>query len=236
MTVGRTQSFERTTVVQAARDLFWDKGFDAASLADLEDATGLKRSSLYHAFGSKRGLFDAAVEDYLHTVVRPRLHLLTAAGGGRASLLAYFNTLRQVVSAAAEDSPRRGCLLVNCAAGLAGHDDSARQIVESYRSELTTGLQHALGAAESAPERMLSNQVTGRAQILASLSTSAMLLARVNAAESVALLTTALDQIRSWFPQPAERSGQAEVRGEAVRSGQAARTEFTSTPMPEISI
>ncbi|MDH6236400.1 helix-turn-helix domain-containing protein [Cryobacterium sp. CG_9.6] len=203
--MGRTQSFERVTVVQSARDLFWDKGFDAASLADLEDATGLKRSSLYHAFGSKRGLFDAAVEDYLHTVVRPRLRLLTGAGGGRASLLAYFDSLRQMVSAVAEDSPRRGCLLVNCAAGLAGHDDSARQVVDSYRSELTSALQYALGAAEGAPDDVRPNQVTGRAQILASLSTSAMLLARVNATESVALLTTALDQIRLWFPQPPAR-------------------------------
>ncbi|TFD33675.1 TetR/AcrR family transcriptional regulator [Cryobacterium sp. TMT1-19] len=194
--MGRLQSFERTTVVQAARDLFWDKGFEATSLADLEVATGLRRSSLYHAFGSKRGLFDAAVEDYQASVIRPRLRILTGPGIGRASLLAYFSELRSAVSALPEDSPRRGCLLVNCAAGLAGHDDLARQVVDGYRSELKDTLQDALRAAGgSAPDR-----APERARTLASLGMSAMLLARVNATESVALLDTATEQIRSWFP------------------------------------
>ncbi|WP_104171624.1 TetR/AcrR family transcriptional regulator [Cryobacterium sp. M23] len=194
--MGRLQSFERTTVVQAARDLFWDKGFEATSLADLEDATGLRRSSLYHAFGSKRGLFDAAVEDYQTSVIRPRLRTLTGPGIGRASLLAYFSELRSAVSALPENSPRRGCLLVNCAAGLAGHDDLARQVVDGYRSELKDTLQDALRAAGgSAPDR-----APERARTLASLGMSAMLLARVNATESVALLDTATEQIRSWFP------------------------------------
>jgi len=201
--MGRLQSFERTTVVQAARDIFWDKGFEASSLADLEEATGLKRSSLYHAFGSKRGLFDAAVEDYQDTVIRPRLRMLTAGGGDRSSLIAYFEELRSVVSALPEDSPRRGCLLVNCAAGLASHDDPARQIVEAYRSELTTALRDALGAAGCASGGSAAERVPERARTLASLAMSAMLMARVNATESVALLTTALDQIQSWFPEPA---------------------------------
>ncbi|TFC88722.1 TetR/AcrR family transcriptional regulator [Cryobacterium sp. TMT2-10] len=213
--MGRMQSFERITVVQAARDLFWDKGFDAASLADLEAATGLKRSSIYHAFGSKRGLFDAAVEDYQDTVIRPRLRILTGAGAGagvgpsagRASLIAYFAELRSAVCALPEDSPRRGCLLVNCAAGLAAHDDPARQVVDDYRSELTRALQDALRAAGSAPGESGPDCAPERARTLASLGMSAMLLARVNAAESVALLDTALDQIRAWFPQDAPAAG-----------------------------
>ncbi|TFC95191.1 MULTISPECIES: TetR/AcrR family transcriptional regulator [Cryobacterium] len=198
--MGRLQSFDRTTVVQAARDLFWDRGFDMVSLAELEDATGLRRSSIYHAFGSKRGLFDAAVEDYQVTVIRPRLRTLTGAGIGRTSLLTYFTELRSAVAALPEDSPRRGCLLVNCAAGLAGHDDLARQVVDGYRSDLTTALQDALRAADTLPGTRL-DRAPERARTLASLGLSAMLLARVNATESVALLDTAIEQIRSWLPE-----------------------------------
>ena len=197
--MGRLRTFERQTVVQAARDLFWDRGFDLVSISDLEHVTGLKRSSIYHAFGSKRGLFDAAVEDYQDAVIRPRLRILTGPGIGRGSLLAYFDNLRSSVAALPEDSPRRGCLLVNCAAGLAGHDDPARRVVDSYRAELTNTLQEALRAAavnESGPDRSPE-----RARTLASLGMSAMLLARVNASESVALLDTATEQIRTWFPE-----------------------------------
>ena len=199
--MGRLQTFERQTVVQAARDLFWDRGFDLVSLADLEDATGLKRSSLYHAFGSKRGLFDAAVEDYQDTVIRPRLRTLTGPGIGRVSLLAYFDNLRAAVAALPEDSPRRGCLLVNCAAGLAGHDDPARRVVEGYRSDLTNTLQDALRAAGSAAGETGPDRAPERARTLASLGMSAMLLARVNTTESVALLETATDLIQAWFPE-----------------------------------
>ncbi|WP_104166979.1 TetR/AcrR family transcriptional regulator [Cryobacterium sp. N22] len=193
--MGRLQTFDSTTVVQSARDVFWDLGYDGASLADLEAATGVNRSSLYHAFGSKRGLFDAAVADYRDTVISPRLRGLQADGAGRRELLAYFDELREAVAALPLDSPRRGCLLVNCATGLATHDEPAREVVEAYRTELAAALRNALagGPAENTDERV---------RTLASLSMSAMLLARVNAAESAALLSTAADQVRAWFPAP----------------------------------
>jgi len=199
--MGRLQTFDSTTVVQSARDVFWDLGYDGASLADLEAATGVNRSSLYHAFGSKRGLFDAAVADYRDTVIRPRLRGLQADGAGRPELIAYFDELREAVGRLPLDSPRRGCLLVNCATGLASHDEPAREVVEAYRTDLASALRHALaGAALAADDR--SVRTDERVRTLASLSMSAMLLARVNAAESAALLTTAADQVRAWFPAP----------------------------------
>ncbi|TFD88135.1 TetR/AcrR family transcriptional regulator [Cryobacterium lactosi] len=215
--MGRLQTFDSTTVVQSARDVFWDLGYDGASLADLEAATGINRSSLYHAFGSKRGLFDAAVSDYRDTVIRPRLRGLQADGAGRAELLAYFEELREAVGKLPLDSPRRGCLLVNCATGLATHDEPAREVVEAYRTELAAALRHAIaGAAAGTTATAGTDTGTGtgtgtrtddhsdrtdeRVRTLASLSMSAMLLARVNAAESSALLSTAADQVRAWFP------------------------------------
>ncbi|MEB0267133.1 MULTISPECIES: helix-turn-helix domain-containing protein [unclassified Cryobacterium] len=203
--MGRMPSFDAPVVVTAARDLFWDRGFEAASLADLERVTGLGRSSLYHAFGSKRGLFDAAVADYLETVIRPRLRPLLAESAGRAALLEYYGGLSLAVASLPADSPRRGCLLVNCAAGLAGHDDLARKVVDDYRSELTAALRHALAgaaaAAETTPGTGAAPAVLDeRARTLASLSMSVMLLARVNRDESLALLATAAAQVQSWHP------------------------------------
>ncbi|TFC01093.1 TetR/AcrR family transcriptional regulator [Cryobacterium adonitolivorans] len=211
--MGRLQTFDSTAVVQSARDVFWDLGYDGASLADLETATGVNRSSLYHAFGSKRGLFDAAVADYRDTVISPRLRGLQADGAGRRDLLAYFNELREAVATLPLDSPRRGCLLVNCATGLATHDEPAREVVEAYRTELAAALRNALANAgaiaqadrsrDTGSETSASTERTDeRVRTLASLSMSAMLLARVNAAESDALLSTAADQVRVWFPAP----------------------------------
>jgi TetR/AcrR family transcriptional repressor of nem operon len=215
--MGRLQTFDSITVVQSARDVFWDLGYDGASLADLESATGLNRSSLYHAFGSKRGLFDAAVADYRNTVIRPRLSGLQADGAGRAELLAYFDEIRDAVGRLPLDSPRRGCLLVNCATGLAAHDEPARDVVEAYRTELAAALRHAISGATTAAgageheaaessEYAATERVDERVRTLASLSMSAMLLARVNAQESAALLLTAANQVRAWFPAPSPGS------------------------------
>lgn len=204
--MGRLQAFDTTTAVQAARDLFWDQGFEGTSLTDLERATGLNRSSLYHAFGSKRGLFDAAAQDYLDEVIRPRLAGLVAAGSAHteatgdratpedatAALVGYFASLARAVNALPADSPRRGCLLVNASAGLAAHDDAARAVVDGYRIELTAALRGALASAVPArPAQALDAD----ARVLASLSISAMVLARVNPGEAEAVLAGAVDMV-----------------------------------------
>ncbi|WP_104132611.1 TetR/AcrR family transcriptional regulator [Cryobacterium sp. M91] len=197
--MGRMQTFDSGVVVQAARNLFWDKGFDGASLAELEAATGVGRSSLYHAFGSKRGLFDAAVTDYLETVIRPRLAGLRAGPRDSSALLEYFAGLARATVTQAPDSAQTGCLLVNCAAGLAAHDEPTRAVVEGYRIELTDALRHALESA-AAPSSSAAESVDERVRTLASLSLSAMLVARVNRDEAIALLNTASNQVRIWFP------------------------------------
>ncbi|TFD08232.1 TetR/AcrR family transcriptional regulator [Cryobacterium sp. TMT1-66-1] len=199
--MGRMQTFDSGVVVQAARNLFWDKGFDGASLAELEAATGVGRSSLYHAFGSKRGLFDAAVTDYLETVIRPRLAGLRASPRDSSALLEYFAGLARATVTQAPDSAQTGCLLVNCAASLAAHDEPTRAVVEGYRIELAEALRHALENA-AAPSPSAAESVDERVRSLTSLSISAMLMARVNRDEAIALLATASNQIRDWFPDP----------------------------------
>lgn len=64
---GRPRSFDRDAVLQQAMRMFWERGYESTSLADLTSATGLKPPSLYAAFGSKEGLFREAVELYTRT-------------------------------------------------------------------------------------------------------------------------------------------------------------------------
>ncbi|MGG7507892.1 TetR/AcrR family transcriptional regulator [Plantibacter sp. YIM 135249] len=192
--MGRTQEFDTVQAVQSARDVFWDRGYEATSLADLEAATGLGRSSLYHAFDNKRGLFDAAVQDYLDTVIRPRLRVLGAEPDGHRGLTAYFGGIAQVIASLPADSPRRGCLLLN-SAGLASHDEALRHVVDGYRLELTTAVADALLRARPDAE---SDEVEAEARLLTSLSVSALLLARVNGEEAVAILGAAVEQVARW--------------------------------------
>jgi TetR/AcrR family transcriptional regulator, copper-responsive repressor len=61
---GRPRSFDRDLALQKAMEVFWKKGFEAASIADLTAAMGINPPSLYAAFGDKEELFLAAVERY----------------------------------------------------------------------------------------------------------------------------------------------------------------------------
>ncbi|GAB3127074.1 TetR/AcrR family transcriptional regulator [Glaciibacter psychrotolerans] len=192
--MGRTQTFDSTQVVRAARDVFWDKGFDAASLPDLEAATGLGRSSLYHAFGSKRGLFDAAVQDYLDTIIRPRLAVLTEAPLSTDAVGEYFGGLIQAIETLHEDSPQRGCLLVNSAI-FASHDEALRGVIENYRAELHDAIGQALRSRFTDAS---SETIVQRTRLLTSLTVSALLIARINRAEAVAVLHSALDLLADW--------------------------------------
>ena len=63
-TKGRPRSFDEDQAIDAAMRVFWEKSFEGTAMTDLTDATGLSRSSIHAAFGSKEGLFLKAVERY----------------------------------------------------------------------------------------------------------------------------------------------------------------------------
>ena len=63
MGMGRKRSFDDDEVLARARGVFLEHGYEGTSIDALVKATGLLRGSLYSAFGSKRGMFVAALRD-----------------------------------------------------------------------------------------------------------------------------------------------------------------------------
>src|ERR1700761_2872773 len=64
MRTGRPRSFCTDTALDRAMTVFWRKGYEGASLAELTEAMGINPPSLYAAFGNKEGLFRAVLERY----------------------------------------------------------------------------------------------------------------------------------------------------------------------------
>ncbi|MDZ8170654.1 TetR/AcrR family transcriptional regulator [Microbacterium xanthum] len=186
--MGRTASFEREAVVRAARGVFWREGFESAAVPDLERATGLGRSSLYHAFGSKRGLFDAAVQSYLDEIVRPRLRPLQHEPVPAAALADYLAGLAQAITRADTRDAAHGCLLINAAGSPLAHDPELAKVITAYRAELRDAVDRGIRArrphdAPAERERTAST-VTG-------LVVGSYALARIAPDEAVRLLHTA---------------------------------------------
>lgn len=61
---GRPLSFDREAALEQAMHVFWERGYEAASIADLTAAMGITPPSLYTAFGDKEKLFLEAIERY----------------------------------------------------------------------------------------------------------------------------------------------------------------------------
>jgi AcrR family transcriptional regulator len=62
---GRPISFDKDAALEAAMMLFWERGYEGTSMADLSQAMGLNPSSIYAAFGDKHALFQFAVKRYM---------------------------------------------------------------------------------------------------------------------------------------------------------------------------
>jgi AcrR family transcriptional regulator len=62
--MGRPRAFDVEHALDAALGVFWRKGYEGASYADLTEATGVERPALYSAFGNKEALFRQALARY----------------------------------------------------------------------------------------------------------------------------------------------------------------------------
>lgn len=161
----RTQAFDSAAVARSARGVFWRHGFTATSIPALEEATGINRSSIYNAFGSKQGLFEAAVKSYLDEVVRPRLAPLQADVVAPGALVAYLEGLMAAFDQEGSLPATAGCLLVNSGTSDVADDPVVAGQIRAYRQELGTAFARGVAAARpELPEhvaREVAEAVTG---------------------------------------------------------------------------
>jgi TetR/AcrR family transcriptional repressor of nem operon len=120
--MARPREFDANSALESATQVFWAKGYEATSLDDLCDATGLSRSSLYGAFGDKRGLLLRSLEHYSERGTTRFAATLEKAPSLREGLA---NLLREFIDQIVAGPGRRGCFIGNCAAELARHDREA---------------------------------------------------------------------------------------------------------------
>lgn len=117
--MGRPASFDRDTVLDQAMAVFWQNGYEATSIQDLVDATGLNRGSLYNAFKDKHGLFQAVMDRYAQTSDVRAILENPESMPPRQTL---EKLMRGVASKCCEDKEHKGCLITNTAAELCARD------------------------------------------------------------------------------------------------------------------
>jgi AcrR family transcriptional regulator len=191
--VGRHKQFDDTVVVRAARDVFWQRGYASTSLVDLEAATGLSRSSMYQTYGSKRGLFDRALRNYLEELIWPMLAPMEATGAGREEIVGYFLAQAANLRRSRRSVLTHGCLIANTSTELNVLDADAVRVVLEYRNRVRAAIFHALGGmAESIHNREV------KADILAATQIGVMISARVDPLAAAKLAETIATDVKTW--------------------------------------
>jgi AcrR family transcriptional regulator len=140
-TRGRPRSFDRDKALVAAVRVFRERGYEGATLAELQQAMGgISPPSLYAAFGSKQELFKEAVARYVESTGQAGRCALDAPATSTRDTIEQV--LRASVAAMTKPGEPRGCMLVlgalNCtsedAEGAAASEHLHRLRLGSYRT------------------------------------------------------------------------------------------------------
>ena len=163
-----TKQYDRTELLDRAIELFRVQGFSDTSTAELVAELGVNRKSMYAEFGSKQGLFEAALERYNQEHLSNVLAPIEAPDAGP-------DAIREAFASYADASDGwvrgRGCLMCNTAVERAALDAGAGRYVDAYLDRLTNAFRHALSNGQQ------SNQLDPSADLdeLAAFFTMALI-------------------------------------------------------------
>lgn len=147
--MARAAPYDRDKTLTAAMSLFWDKGYHATSLKDLEAALEMKPGSIYAAFKSKENLYLLALDKYFETS-RGLFRKMIAHADSPLSALA--DHLRAFASLSTEDAARQACMLTKTIVDTRSTDaviaDRSRAHLQSMRIEIAKAFEAAIALRE----------------------------------------------------------------------------------------
>ncbi|MEX1222552.1 MAG: TetR/AcrR family transcriptional regulator [Idiomarina sp.] len=114
----RPAKFDRETAIGNAVQLFWQRGFSATSMKDLELALNMRPGSIYASFGSKEQLFGMALESYAEASLA---RLTEQVANKPSAIQALAGYLRGMADEQAEIPPAQACMLVKTLLELGHH-------------------------------------------------------------------------------------------------------------------
>ena len=140
-TMGRPREFDVEAALTKIMDVFWAKGFEGTTLNDLVTATGLRKGSLYAAFGDKRAMYLKALAIYDRTAIDGTVQLLAGAGTPEKRIGKF---LQSAIDAVAVQKDRRGCFLCNASVDQAMLDPETARSVKVSLGRLGRALEEVL--------------------------------------------------------------------------------------------
>jgi len=176
--MGRHKEYDPTEALEGARKLFLERGFSATSVADLAEATGLNKKSLYAEFGSKQELFESAL---LRHRQENNVRVVGPMETESAGLAEIRSALERWGRSGRGAAAGLGCLLCNTASERSAQDPAARKHVRAYLRRMTAAFRNALQRAADRGELVDGVDIDAEAGFLASHAMGQLTLIRSKA-------------------------------------------------------
>jgi TetR/AcrR family transcriptional repressor of nem operon len=140
--MSRPREFDEQQALQQAKEVFWQRGYEATSLTDLLAAMGLSKSSFYETFGSKRELFLRSLGRYQDEQLAAFRRQLAGGASARQAIEALFR-------AAIGCEAHKGCMACNEAVELAARDVDVERRVAAGTAALEEILAEAIARGQA---------------------------------------------------------------------------------------
>ena len=132
--------YDHDDIIERATTLFWQRGFQAAGMRDIQQALDMRPGSIYARFQSKEGLFKLVVEHYAENSAR-RLKQVAQADSPFTALRSFFEA---ALTGPDEQRYMRQCLLVKSIAELELIGDIAKKAVLESMQTLKAGFRNII--------------------------------------------------------------------------------------------
>ena len=175
--MARPREFDVNDALEQAMQVFWDRGYQSASLSTLTGAMGISKSSFYEAFGSKHELYLSALEHYNVTVSGRTVKNLRDCDSAREAIAWWFEF---VIDRMAGRGSLRGCMVSNAAVELAPFDPETQDRCRQALGEIEQALVTCIIRGQEAGEIRADRQAVDLAQFLITSINGLRVMAKAN--------------------------------------------------------
>lgn len=163
---GRPRGFDEDEALDRAIRVFWQHGYEGASVSELTGAMGINKPSLYAVFGSKEELFQRAVTRYRETYVAYAAATLEQP----TAYAVVEGYLRAAVDAVTGDGHPRGCLSIQGGLSCAPANSGISAFLADYRAAVEGALADRLARAAQEGDLAPGTDTAALARFVATLS------------------------------------------------------------------
>ena len=180
--MARTKSFDEAQALQAAMLLFWKNGYEGASMQQLESAMGLKRTSIYNAFGNKRAVYCLSLKHYQQNILIQFQNVLDQAKTAHEAVRA---TLEEVIKLNFTEIYPGGCLVMLSLLEGHQHDKATKDLLDQTLQQLTESIAQRIKQAVKSGELDENTQYHEIAEQVTALISGINVMAKANYSKKV---------------------------------------------------